>query len=86
MTRKQAQRLMEDLEKNLIHDDYCEDLYVSIKNVGTKVFKNCAYYECEGYTFIWTCTEKFLLSKKEIGEYVLIPKNKESMVKLNKVI
>jgi hypothetical protein len=86
MTKTQAQRLMEDLGKNLIHDDYCEDLYISINNIGTKTFKNCSYYECEGYTFIWTCTEKFLLSKKEIGEYVLIPKNKESMVKLNKVI
>ena len=86
MTKTQAQRLMIDLGKNLIHDDYCEDLYISINNIGTKTFKNCSYYECEGYTFIWTCTEKFLLSKKEIGEYVLIPKNKESMVKLNKVI
>ena len=85
MTKTQAQRLMEDLGKNLIHDDYCENLYVSINNIGARTFKNCAYYECEGYTFIWKLDEKFLLSKKEIGDFVLIPKSMECTVKLKKV-
>jgi len=85
MTKTQAQRLMIDLGKNLIHDDYCEDLYISINNIGTKIFKNCAYYGCEGYTFIWTLEEKFLISKKEINDFVLIPKNTETMVNLKKV-
>ena len=85
MTKKQAQSLMKDLSKNLIHDDYCENLYVSINNVGTKTFKNCAYYQCEEYTFIWTIEENFFISKKEVGDFVLISKNTETMVKLKKV-
>lgn len=85
MTKAQAQRLMDDLGENLIPEDYCEDLYISIKNVGTKTFKQCSYYECEGYAFIWTLTDKFLISKKEIGDFVLIPKNKESLIKIKKV-
>lgn len=85
MTRTQAQRLMIDLGKNLVHDDYCEDLYISIKNIGTKTFKNCAYFECEVYTFIWTHQESFFISKKNMNDFVLIPKSKETMVKLKKV-
>lgn len=85
MTKAQAQRLMEDIGKNLTIDDYREELYVSINNIGTKIFKECAYYECEGYTFIWKLDEKFLLSKKEIGDFVLIPKSMECIVKLKKV-
>ena len=85
MTITQAQRLMMDLGKNLIYDDYCEDLYISINNIGTKTFKNCAYFECEGYTFIWTLEESFLISKKEMNDFVIIPKNTETMVNLKKV-
>lgn len=86
MTRNQAQRLMEDIEKSLTKKNFCEDIYLSIKNVGTKTFKNCAYYEIEGFTFIWTEKERYLISKKEIGDYVIIPYDPNFKISLKKVV
>ena len=57
---------MEDLGNNLLPEDYRENVYISINGIGTEIFKNCAYFEAEGYSFIWTETEKRLLSKKEM--------------------
>jgi hypothetical protein len=85
MTKTQAQRLMIDLGKNLTHDDYCEDLYISINNIGTRTFKKCAYFECEGYTFIWTPKELFLINKKKMNDLIIIPKNTETMITIKKV-
>ena len=73
MTRSQAQRLMEDIGKSLTCLDYSEDVYLSIKGVGSKIIKNCAYHEAENYTFIWTKNEKFLINRKSIAEHVIIP-------------
>lgn len=73
MTRGQAQRLMEDIGKSLTSLDYSEDVYLSIKGVGSKRFKECAYHVAENYTFIWTRDEKFLINKKDIAEHVIIP-------------
>lgn len=80
MTRLQAQRLMEDLGKNLTPQDYTENIYVSIKKVGTKVFRQCAFYESEGFTFIWTQKEKFLINRKEVGDFVVVPYSHEALV------
>lgn len=85
MTRNQAQRLMEDIEKSLTTEDFSEDIYLSIKDVGTKTFKKCAYHEVDGYTFIWTETERYLISKQEIGEYVIIPYDPNFKISLKKV-
>lgn len=85
MTRNQAHNLMHDLGKNLIPQDYAENIYISIKNVGTKVFRNCAYFEAEGYTFIWTRVENFLMDKKEMGDFVVVPYEHNSLVSLKKV-
>jgi hypothetical protein len=86
MTKSQAKRLMEDLGNNLLPEDYRENVYISVNGVGTEVFKNCAYFEAEGYSFIWTETEKRLLSKKEMGNYALIPYDPKDSVKLKKVV
>lgn len=78
MTKSQAQRLMEDLGKNLVSSDYKDNVYISIKNVGTKIFRECAYHETDGYTFIWTKSERFIINKKEVGGYVVVPYTHDS--------
>lgn len=85
MTRNQAQRLMQDIEKSLTQEDFCEDIYLSIKDVGTKTFKRCAYHEIDGYTFIWTEQERYLISRKEIGDHVIIPYDPNFKISLKKV-
>jgi hypothetical protein len=86
MKRGEAQRLMEDLGKNISKSDYVDDIYLSIRGIGTKVFKNCAYFETDGYTFIWTENESFMLNKSEIGDYVIIPYKPSIKITLKKVI
>jgi hypothetical protein len=73
MTKKQAELLKQDLEKSITLDDYVEDLYISIKDIGSKVFKNCVYLEAEGWLFIWTYEESYLVRKKDIGECIIAP-------------
>ena len=85
MTRNQAQQLMEDIEKSLTSRDFCENIYLSIKDVGTKVFKKCVYHETDGFTFIWTETERYLISKREIGDHVIIPYDPNFKVSLKRV-
>lgn len=86
MTKGQAQKLMDDISKDISEEDYVESIYLSINGVGTKVFKQCAYYDIEKYTFIWTKDEKFLISKKEIGDYVIIPYDPSLKITLKKVV
>lgn len=85
MTRKQAQNMMDDLGKHLTDEDYVDDIYLSINGVGTKIFKKCSYFETEGFTFIWTKSERFLISKKELGSCVIIPRHSNTSIKLKKV-
>jgi len=73
MTKKQAEHLKEDLEKSITLDDYVEDLYVSINGVGSKVFKNCVYLEVEGWLFIWTHEDSYMVRRKDIGDCVIAP-------------
>lgn len=72
MTRKQATQLMKDWGKNLLPEDFCETLYISIKGIGAKTFKSCSYHEQDNYIFIWTKQDKFLVNKKELGDFVAI--------------
>lgn len=86
MTRVQAQRLMEDIGKSLTSLDYSEDVYLSIKGVGSKTFKKCAYHEVENYTFIWTRSEKFLINRKDIAAHVIIPHDAAMLPLIKKTI
>jgi hypothetical protein len=86
MTRKQAEKMMDDLGENITDKDYIDDIYLSIKGVGTQIFRNCSYFEAEGFTFIWTKNERFLISRKEIGDYVVIPYDPNIKVTLKKVV
>jgi hypothetical protein len=85
MTKKQAQFLMEDLGKSLSLSDYTENVYMSIRGVGTKVFRQCAFFEADGYTFIWTMNDKFLINNKELGDFVVVPLTHQTVVSLKKV-
>jgi hypothetical protein len=73
MTKKQAYNLMEDLRKNLRAQDYCEDIYLRLKDEGEKIFKNCAYFESENWIFVWTLDNSFLFNYDDIGDLVLNP-------------
>jgi hypothetical protein len=86
MTKKQALFLLNDWGKNLREEDYCENIYMSIKGVGTKVFKNCNYHDTDTHIFIWTKEENFMANKKELGDFVVVPRNSEVHVTHQKVI
>ena len=86
MRKSQAHRLMKDLEKNLIDEDYCEDIYISTKSAGTKSFRNCSYFEVDNYIFIWTKEQSLLISSKEVGDYIIIPHKKDNIITLKQVI
>lgn len=87
MTRNQALQLQRDWGKDLESRDYSETLYLSIKGIGAKTFKNCCHHEHEGYIFIWTKEESFLVSKKELGDFVMVEDPQDSIlsIKQNKV-
>jgi len=72
MTRSQALRLQEDWGSNITPEDFHETLYLSIKGIGSKIFKNCCYHEQDNYMFIWTKEESFLLDKKDLGDFVAV--------------
>jgi hypothetical protein len=75
MTKKQAERFCLDVAKNLIDEDLSETLYISIKNKGTKVFKNCRHDRIEGWIFFWSKKETYFVKEKDIGNFVIIEKN-----------
>ena len=64
---------MEDLGKTLTPLDYTESIYVSIRNVGNKVYKRCAYHQVDGFTFIWMLEDSFMIDRKEMGDFVVVP-------------
>lgn len=83
MTRKQAESLKEDLEKSITLEDYIEDLYISINGIGSKVFRNCVYLEAEGWLFVWTKEESYMVRKKDIGDCVIAPASYYTTFTLN---
>ncbi len=83
MTKKQANNLLTDLRKSLQPEDYREDIYISIKDVGNKAFKSCAYYESESWLFIWTIDDSFVFNKKDVGDFVFVSSN-ESVINVKK--
>ena len=83
MNRKQAENLLVDLRRSMDSRDYCEDVYLSIKGVGTKSFKSCAYFETESWLFLWTAEESFVLDKRDAGDFVFVP-SKESLINVRK--
>lgn len=67
---------MQDLGKNLTQNDYCENIYISTKLDGSKTFRDCAYFEADDYIFVWKKESSVLMSKKKVGDYILVPVSK----------
>jgi hypothetical protein len=86
MTKEQANYLLNDWGKNLSPEDYCETIYLNIVGIGSRRFKDCCYHDADGYIFIWTRTESFVVNKMDLGEFLLIPDDKKVLVSLEKVI
>lgn len=76
MTTGQAKRMMEDLGKNLIDSDYSQNIYISTQLDGSKSYRKCAYFEADNYIFIWKKELSTLISRKQVGDYILVPASK----------
>jgi hypothetical protein len=72
MTPTQAHRFLGDIRSNLTISDYCQTIYISIREVGTKSFDNACYQSLEGWLFIWTKDDAFCVPEKELGDFVCI--------------
>ena len=86
MTTVSAKRLMKDLGNNLVQDDYIENICVSVNGLINAVYKECAYFVSDGYTFVWTSKDSFLIDEKKIGRYVILQYNPSIKVALNKTV
>lgn len=75
MTKKQAENFCFDVAKNLNDEDFSETLYISIKNKGTKVFRNCKHDRIDGWIFFWSREETYFVKEKDIGDFVIVEKN-----------
>lgn len=84
MTKKQALHLQKDWGSHLVPNDFTETLYVSIKGIGNKIFKNCCYHEQGNYIFIWTKDDSYLINKKELGDFVAISNFNSSIMSVRK--
>ena len=85
MTSKNAQKLLVDLGKEMSEDSFTDNIYLSIRDVGTKVFKHCKFEVLEGWLLIWTPTETFCVSQKDLGDFLIIDIDSPSLVELKKV-
>lgn len=84
MTRSQALKLKDDIGKTIEDADFCDEVYLSIKGVGAKVFKDCNLYEIEGWIFIWTREESFAFCRKDIGDFLMLENPKSFSTNLEK--
>lgn len=72
MTQKQAYRFLDDVKRDLDQDDCVQTVYLSIKGIGTKVFRNASYQFLDGWLFIVTTTESFCVKKCDLGDFICI--------------
>lgn len=78
--------MMDDLGKHVIESDYCQNIYISTQLNGAKTFRKCAYFEAENYIFVWKKSESLLISKEEVGNYIIVPEKTDTIVTLKKVL
>jgi thiamine pyrophosphokinase len=86
MEKVHAQKMMDDLGKHVIESDYCQNIYISTQLNGAKTFRKCAYFEAENYIFVWKKSESLLISKEEVGNYIIVPEKTDTIVTLKKVL
>lgn len=72
MTSTQAGCFVNDIRSNLRDGDYCQTIYISIRDVGTKAFENACCQSIEGWLFIWTKDESFYVREKNLGDLVCV--------------
>lgn len=72
MTPKQANLFLSDIQSELIPTDYCQNIYVSIRDIGTRSFVNAHCQSIDGWLFICTKTESFCVQEKNLGDYVCV--------------
>ena len=72
MNRSQASRFSTDIRAELSDRDFCQTLYLSIKDIGTRTFKDASFQYIDGWLFIWTQNESFYVKEKELGDFVCI--------------
>ena len=75
MNLSQANNLQKDISKDISECDFVNDIYLTVKGIGTKVFRDCAFHETDDWIFIWTTSESFLINRKKIGDHVLVQKS-----------
>jgi hypothetical protein len=80
MTKKQAENFCLDIASNLTGEDFTDNLYISIKNKGTKVFTNCKHERIDGWLFFWSKNETYYVKEKELGDFIVIEANMSSAV------
>ena len=72
MTQRQASRFLDDVKRDLDSKDYIQTLYLSIKNIGTKIFRNATFQLLDGWLFIITPDESFCIREKDLGDFICI--------------
>ena len=76
--------LADDLKLGFTVDDYNQDVYVSIKEFGTRVYRKCAFHETETHIFIWTSKIDYIVSKSDVGDFVIVPYDHDFHITLKK--
>lgn len=80
MNKTTAKNFSEDIRKQLTVDCFSDTIYLSIRNVGTRAFKNCKCDRIDGWLFIWTGEENFYVEETELGDFVFIDASEKQVL------
>jgi len=72
MTTVQANRFLSDIRSRLVDEDYCQTVYISIKNVGNRSFKDACCQSLEGWLFVWTKDDSFCVRESKLGDFICV--------------
>lgn len=72
MRKTEALRLLDDIKRDLDERDMSKSIYLSIRHIGTKVFKNAACQILDGWFFVITPSESFCIKESDMGDFICI--------------
>lgn len=73
MTHEIANHFLLDTRRDIRDTDLNgQNVYLSIKGIGTKVFHDATSQIIDGWLFIWSREETFCVSMEEVGDLVCI--------------
>lgn len=72
MTPKQANLFLSDIRSELTDADYCQNIYISLREIGTKSFKNACCQSIDGWLFVCTKIDSFCVQEKNLGDFVCV--------------